>query len=639
MSARRAGGARVPGRPPLALGVLLAFACGGGSSVPPGTDTGHPPPTAEEEESPFPADLPADRLRGRVLDRRTAQGLPDLWVRLRRRGETSLVRTDERGYFFADRALPQGMVGARVGIDEWDPRLEPGLLRLEHDPATAAEVRHVLRVDAGPGYRLEFLPIEVRNPERWKARLVERDDRGSERAWSWRALRPGEPPWLRYETVEHEPDPRYSARIELRLEGGAPYSRAAVSRTIGVAEEPVRFVLSRLAAFGGEVIDPTGRPVVDARVSLRQLTGGTLPVVSDAWRSAYTLRSGVFLFEHGVEPGRYRVRVASAGREDVDFILDLEEEGITGYRIRLKEVPIAGAVSGELRTDGAGGTPLALLSLRSTDGGGVGRWLHPLEKEPLWGSLTAEEARLSFTFEDLPVGRYELELFSLDGRPWEPRALELEAPATGLSFTAGEGAPPVAYSFDVRDRATGEALSECRVVFRAPGWWNPEGLLLAPGSVAARVSPETGLTWMVYQPGFRPSYGDLPHAVEGAALEIPVELERGWGAELWLRDVGGGADRPELDTWATMALVHQASPVPGVPVRGDGVVLGVSDGSGVVRVSLEAAPGRLEVGGAEWEAIDSAFFAGGRLLPGSDTGGATREYRSVPIWLRRRGGD
>jgi len=621
--------------------VLLALACGERSPAPTGRPTEsavETPLRAEAEEPSFPADLPADRLRGRVLDRRTAQGLPDLWVRLRRRGETSLVRTDERGYFFADRALPKGMVSARVGIDEWDPSLESSPIRLEHDPAAAAEVRHVLRVDAGPGYRLEFLPIEVRNPERWKARLVERDDRGDERAWSWRSLRPGELPWLRYEGVEHEPDPRYSARIELRLEGGDRYSRAAVRRTIGVAEEPVRFVLCRLAAFGGEVIDPTGRPVVDARIALRQLTGRTLPVGSDAWQRAYTRRSGVFLFEHGVEPGRYRVRVASAGREDVDFTLDLEEEGISGYRIRLKEVPIAGAVSGELRTDGAGGTPVALLSLRSTDGSGVARWLHPKEEEPLWGSLTAEEARLSFTFEDVPVGRYELALFPLDGRPWQPRALELEAPATGLSFTAGEGAPPVAYSFDVRDRGTGEGLPEFRAVFRAPGWWNPEGLRLSPG-VAAAIPPDTGLTWMVYQPGFRPSYGELPREVEGTALAIPVELEPGWGAELWLRDVGGGGDRPELDTWATMARVHLAPPVRGVPVLADGVVLGASDESGVVRVSLGAEPGRLEVGGAEWEAIDSAFFAGGRILSAGETGGATWEYRSVPSWLRRRGGD
>jgi len=564
-----------------------------------------------------------------VIDTRTAQGLPELWVRLRRRGELSLARTDERGYFFADRPLPVGKVSARVGFEPKDPWLEPQIFRLDHDDAVAGETQHVLRVETGPGYRLKFMSVPVRNPQRWKARLVERDAEGEERHWSWQTLRKGEPPWLRYPTVELEPDPRYRARIELRLDGADRFSRAPVKRTTGVAEEPVVLELAQYAAFGGQVIDATGRPVVDARVSLFQLSGSALPVVSTDWQSVYTLRNGAFFFEEGVEPGRYHLRVESAGREDVDLDLPIEEEGTSAYRIRLPEVPIAGAISGVLRGGEAGAPPMALLSLRSIDGGGVRRWLHPLERDPLWGNLTQEDDRLAFFFEDVPVGHLELSLFPLDGRAWAPRTVELDGPAEGLAFTCDDAAPPVTYHFEVEDAATGEPLEEFRAVFRADGWWNPEGLLLAPGVPAAKVSPDTSFTWMVYQPGYRPRYGELPGEVEASQLTICLELEPGWGAELWLRDARGGGDRPELDTWVTMARVHQAPPVGGVEILADGVALGRSDAEGVFRVSLDEEPRVLEIGDASWEVVDSTFFADGRIVS-NDSG----EYRCVVLWLR-----
>ena len=577
----------------------------------------------------FPTDLPTTRLRGRVIDTRTAQGLPELWVRLRRRGELSLAKTDERGYFFADRPVPEGKVSARVGFEPKEPWLEPGIFRLDHDGTVAEEMQHVLRVDTGPGYRLKFMTVPVRNPQRWKARLVERDAEGEERPWSWQTLRRGDLPWLRYPTVEFEPDPLYRARIELRLAGADRYSRAAVTRTTGVAEEPVVMELAQYAAFGGQVIDATGRPVVDAKISLFQLSGSALPVVATDWQSVYTLRSGAFFFEEGVEPGRYHLLVESAGRENVNLDLPIEEEGTSAYRIRLPEVPIAGVLSGVLRGGEAGAPPMALFSLRSIDGGGVRRWLHPLEKDPLWGNLTPEDGRLTFFFEDVPAGRLELSLFPLDGRAWEPRTVELDAPAEGLAFTCDDAAPQVTYHFEVHDAATGEPLEEFRAIFRAEGWWNPEGLLLAPGVPAAMVSPDSSFTWMVYQPGYRPRYGALPREVEGDVLSIPLELEPGWGAELWLRDARGGGDRPELDTWTTMARVHQAPPVSGEEIRADGVALGQSDANGVFRVSLDAEPRALEIGGAQWTVLDSTFFADRRIVS-KDSG----EYRSVVLWLR-----
>jgi hypothetical protein len=589
------------------------------------------------EEAPIPApfaDTPADRLRGRVIDTRTAQGIPDVWVRLRRRGEESLVRSDSEGFYFADRPLPEGKVSARVGLDRRGAWWMPSQARLEHAPASASAVHHVLRVESGPSYSLDFLVNAPTHAERWQARLVERDGEGGERVWSWQVLRTGTFPMLRYHSVEHEPDPRFRPRIELRQDGGDWFSRAPVTRTVGIAEHPIDMELVQYAAFGGSVVDAEDRPLADIAITLGQLSGDLLPMVSAALVTTYTSRGGDFFFEEGVEPGRYHLQVWRGDRLEVNFAIDIGVEGNDGYRVRLPAMPIAGAIHGILRGSGGAAPPSAILSLRSIPDGTVRRWLHAMETDPRWGSMTREEDRTTFFFDDLPPGRFELSLFPLDGASYRPTSMEVSAPLSNVVFERIDSGSPVTWFFDVRDAESGEVLEEFRVVYRTAGWWNPEGLLLNAGAVAAQLPSDTPTTWIIYQPGYLPRYGSFaegPRDLE--ARTIRLELERGWGAELFLRDAQGGGDRPELDTWTTMARVHQAPPVAGVEIRADGVSLGKSDEQGVFRVELEAEPDRLEIGGAEWKAIDSTWFRDGRIVSAERSGAKGGEYRSVVVWM------
>ena len=89
--------------------------------------------------------LAPELLRGRVIDTRTAQGIRELWVRLRPLGEDGVITaegvtttdvvttTDERGNFAADAQLPEGPIGASVGLGPEGPWLEPATFQLEHD--------------------------------------------------------------------------------------------------------------------------------------------------------------------------------------------------------------------------------------------------------------------------------------------------------------------------------------------------------------------------------------------------------------------------------------------------------------------------------------------------------------------------
>ncbi|MCB9915334.1 MAG: hypothetical protein H6828_09315 [Planctomycetes bacterium] len=493
---------------------------------------------------------------------------------------------------------------------------------------------HVLEVDVGPAVALR-LGRAGSSPERWEARLVERDAAGRDRAWSWRRLVPGELPLLRYPTREFAPDPAWHARVEVRLVEGDWFGRAPVRSTAGVAplEVPVRLV--QYAAFGGLVQDAAGRAVVGARVRVRQESGDALPLYAAPWREQVTDADGSFAFDQQLEPGQYHLRLLSEGRAPVDLDVALEEGGLEGYVLEVREVDATHALVGEVRPHGAA-APALILGLRSADGS-VERVLHPLQdpaRARASGAVVTSDGALRFRFEALPAGRYELVLFALDGLPYAPSAQTVEVPGDPLVIAAVAAGTPEVFAFDVRGAEGGPPIEHYHALFRAPGWWTPGAHGLAPGQPVAALAPDAPVTWMAWAHGYRPAYGDAGAFAPdeaGGPRRAALVLEPGWGAELYLREAGPAGAPDDADAYEQIALARLRPPVPGVEVWADGALAGTSDAAGLVRLSLAAKPARLELRKPGWRALDTATFADGVLVETPP-----EEQRCAVLWMEGR---
>lgn len=608
---------------------LLAAACGGGaeelsSAEPRATGA---PDVARVVESAELVQLPAQvesaepaTLRGRVLDRSTGQGVAQLWVELTAEGHLATLRTDAEGYFQLATPVPAGRVRARVSLAPHGERVGSRPVRFEHDPAVGAQEVHVLRVDMGPSLALRFGEAAGIAPERFEARLVERGPGGADREWSWRRLVSGELPLLRYTSVEFPPSPSFHARVELRLVDGDWFGRAPVrsTSTVELQEVPVRLV--QYAAFGGVVVDEQGAGVPQALVLLRQEAGEALPAYARDWRRARTGAGGAFLFAQELEPGRHHLRVLAEGRSPINLDLKIEEGGLTGYELRIPTVATSESLSGVVRASPGEAGPAVVLSLRSEDGS-VERVLHAL-RQP--SDLAREalgvspEGDLHFTFTELPAGTYELAVFALDGRRYSPEPLSCEVPGERIELRAEPVSATQLVAFDVEGADSGPVLESYEVVFRSQDWWNPEGHRLLPGSPLAELPRESSVTWMLSAPGYRPVYGTRASFVPGVGPDAPdralIELHRGWGVELWLKEAGPrGIPEPD-NTFDELGIVRARRGLEGVRVFADGVDVGVSDARGVVRLTLASEPEELTFDAPGFQALQSESFEGGRLL-------------------------
>ena len=594
-----------------------------------------PPADAGDSTPPF-DELEPEILRGRVLHAESATPLDDVWVRLRRAGTTRWAHTDRRGYFHADGLLKDGRISVRVGLDREGPWFAPGALEVEHAAAKASETVHVLRVASGPGYRLDFLQAAADNPGLWAARLVERDADGHQRSWSWRDLRLGEVPRLRYAADEFPEQRSFHSHVELRLKGRDWFGRAPVRRVAGEWLEPVLIPLVQYTAFGGSLVDEEGGAVAGAEISFLQKTGASLPVQGAQWRSVWSAADGAFRLPLELEPGEYQFCIRSEGREPVRLTLSLAEGETLGRALRL---PSAREGKGSLVVEvrGEEGDPsLVIVSLRSTGESGQRRILHTESPSDPKGRVELTGATQRFHFRGLLPGDYEVTLFPADGARYEPDRLDTSLPSENesggeaLVFQRRSGSPRLPLRFQVIDGRSEESLRRYQVGLSSPGWWYPLGRFVAAGDVFGSLPKDSPIGWTVFAEGYRPARGLLSEArEEEGGLVIDVALEPGWGGELILRDGSSVARLPNWDTRQQVGSVHQAPPVPGVEVHVDGVLVGVSDASGKLVFERDVAPERLELFKPGWSRLAGAS---GELVDLDDLA-LFREARTAVVWM------
>jgi hypothetical protein len=511
----------------------------------------------------------------------------------------------------------------------------PGCRREAPVRAGAAPDDVQLRSEPGPSYELDFLELAAEEPERWEGRVVERNEHGTYRTWSWQVLRPGMYPRLAYLAPEQPEAGDFSAVVEVRQRGKDWFGRAPVPATRGDHTSPVSMQLVQYAGFGGILSDPGGEVVARAQISLTQESGSETPRFYEGPRFAWSDAQGRFQFPLDVEPGGYHLSVLSEGRDEVRLHLELESGTLEGYELRLEAVSAEEQLAVALVGREGSQPPQALVSLRSHDGGNVRRVLHTRQASTARDFVELAGTGCAMLFNELPAGRYEAAVFGVDGRRYEPSSVELELPfdAEGLAFVE-VGERPRELRFDVRTTEE-DNLASSRLRLAGERWWFPEPAEVLAGESIGRVASGGGATrWVIFAEGYRPLHGSLS---ELRALDddrwrpVEVELQRGWGAELLLRDASAGLPRPDLDSWQRAGFAFQAAPVAGVSVLADGIEIGASDASGRVVLSLASVPQGLEFRKQGWRILD-ARAAGGE---GGDELQALGRAGGAVLWMRR----
>lgn len=556
------------------------------------------------------ADAAPERPRGRVVDSATAQPWPDAWVRLQgTEGEPQVVRATATGHFLAESALPAGEVRVSCGLDPDGPWCPPGEQVVDHDPALPEPTVHVVRVEPGPSYSLAFLEAAASEPARWEARVVERAQDGTFRPWSWQVLRPGDPPRLRYLQVERSHDAQRTAFVELRLRYKDWFARAAVPSTRGVQVEPVALELVQYGSFGGVVRDTNGEPLREMEVRLYPESGSETPRVFLGPVLARTDGEGAFRFD-GVEPGHHDLHLRPEGLPEVHVHVDVEGGHADGavYEVAALE----GLVDLPLAIIGSGveeDAPEAVVSLRSLDDPTVRRSLHTRMQNGWLAQTERVGVGVAGIFAGLPPSRYELEVFGLDGRRYEPASIEVDASALedGVAFSLAPLDPLFEWAPEVRAAGTEQPFEAYGLHLSSPAWWFPSGREIAAGESAAWLGPNVpASSWRLWRDGFRPRWGSSLSWSSEQDLPGVIELDPGWGCELIFRDASSARlPLPREDSWSRAALVRAARPLADVELFADGERVGRSDDQGRFRLQLDRPPGRLELRLDGWRALDA----------------------------------
>lgn len=193
---------------------------------------------------------------------------------------------------------------------------------------------------------------------------------------------------------------------------------------------------------------------------------------------------------------------------------------------------------------------------------------------------------LTFAFEDVLEGEYDLALSALGNWRWAPLSLRVRPPLDGVTFTRYDKDPALKLRFEVIDAELGSRLEsiQARRIRITPSI--DAGVFLHTGPFETDDVPlDARFTWSVWADGFAPAFGDETAFVRGDDARIAhIELERGWSTEI-------------------LALVRdpEARQARGAEVLVDGRRAGFTDGNGLLVVRAPARPATLEVRLSGWK--------------------------------------
>lgn len=475
---------------------------------------------------------PSRFLGGRVVDDATGEALAQCALEFRdAAGARANATTDGEGRFALQKELAPGALAWRAFERGREFDLATELVLGEDGEPKPVE----LRVALGPTYRLVVAPVAAPPIDELRARFSVRTTSGN--AQTSAVLIAGEPHLVRCGAVS--PDTTGEADLVVESKDGVWTGRTSVRLGRGMQAGVVRVELQPLAALEVVVDDAEGEHLAGANVQWISADGGKP-------RDAGTDRAGRVVFER-VPPQAGTLRVRSMRHVDAEIPLVLPRGERRVEVVVMTRSASGGSIRGVVLSDSGAYDGDVRLRLVSRDGR-PGR----IDARVAWTTVSGVK-RGTFAFDDVPLGKFRVELSEDDWYAWEPRRVDVEAPRHDLQFVVRDTVAVADVVVDPREENGAAFAGPYEVRLAGAG-----DTRLAQGNggpvVVARVPVDAPLRWRVDAPDRRTVFGTWRDLVQMPSVEgrersgaSPV-LERGWSQQY--RVVRADNRRPVADAVA-----------------------------------------------------------------------------------------
>lgn len=562
------------------------------------------PPREEASTAPAAAQSALDELElaGTVLDRGTGEPLfgfeLSAWIEGMPRGSSRSAQTDEQGRFSFGPLQAEGVVPSSILLTLVD---HPSIRRRSSDnrlrwkrelPDGRFPLPARLEVAVGPTVAFELAyPPELG-------------------AWDFQAsLRPGPPvlesgvfdptltalrtplgfgphphrPWVRFGEPTRIRD---RAWIELRSHDGLWRGGAWITQLAGVLPEPVSIVFEGTTRLVGRFSLPSSDEERGVALRLSEIVDGAL--AGSPIRAAADF-AGEFEFKF-LRPGRYRLWTQDAAWQPFTLEFDLHSgENDLGVHALFPR-PVVGKLAGVVRSVSGRFDGACHISLADILGVHDAPFDSSLTFEPLNAEDEDGELVARFEFEDVTAGEWWLYVHCHDGFEFPGSAVRVQAPNEDLQLLLQDRALRV--RFELVEAESGAPCPAAQLEWSCGEASGVESGAEVELDQSLPDAPER-LRWVSVAPDRKLAHGsgldfERREGVKGRVeLVGRIELEPGFGRRIVARRRG-------VET-----------PLPGVEVRCDGQLVGVTGPDGVLDVLRDAAPTRITLAKEGWIHVSS----------------------------------
>lgn len=547
------------------------------------------------------AALAVGPVRGLVVDARTREIVPHVEVVLTLGPRTERILVGDDGRFASADEFPSGEIHAVVH----DDGAVVGEARIEHDAMAGTNERRI-EVSIGPTIPVASVDKVAVRVEAWRARIVESalfpeivaelevvesglavrtpSTARPDREWSWKSIRPGNPPWIRYPRHEHEPNSSVRSLLELRDDSANRKGSFILKSTVGV-HPPVDVETLAFAKARLRLVRAPANEKLPMRVVVYDTRDDPLPGAPTAP-----------VFDEGVVDDKGEIEFTDLDGGTKHVVGWSREERVDQHLVvpagplDFFDVPTKRAERGARTWVKNRGLPWYMADL-----------IHVVAKPAvaagrMRGWMTSIDRGGSFQGEAVYAGiDAHVVLGEMSQRTFGGRLRDV--------FTV--------YRFDVDKHADAEIC------------FGPTGSFFPAKSRGARdplvLFEALQFSWSAWSEGKQPVFGTTQDFGEAAddTRAVKFDFEPGWGAHIVLRAGSPSDIRSDLALWTdekmrnrsrsedrdgprVEAAVLAAPPVVGVTLQIDGYDEAVSDEAGEIRLRRAFEPRQLTLVGRGW---------------------------------------